>query len=383
MLSILFQGGIWDRQLGRLSVDEVAHLRTPKGGGLHSVKFNLALPPKFYDPCLKAGSTVQLFNGSIPLGKATLSEPSRGDMEWSFEADGFYRKAETTVANDSLGNATSDINDAIDAANDLGLGWNFTRPADDLEFENLIYQRLESQSDQATIADLLNAYCLLTAKFWYLDNYDKPHIIDAPSTPEWAITPGVPLMPTTDDTSVKSVKIKYLTGGTTQNPTSWDYVTVEDPDADGEGRDVFISISELGVGVSIPGSAATWAQDYLNAMKLRTTYTEDLPLTRGQLTNTGSVPIEFWSASLQVLGKMGLHHGVIDKKRGSTNKTVKWICGSTVYRDSPGGGSLTIGAIDFAARRIPDVIARINDFNTQTGRPLIDIYGMPPSYRPH
>jgi hypothetical protein len=385
MLSLLLGGSVWAEQLGYGVVGdvEVTHLRTPRGGGPHSLKFKMAMPRDYSDPAIMAGSTVQVFRGPISMGTFTLSEPDREDENIrSFAADGLYRKAETTRADNALGNATSDINEAITVANAEGLGWTLSP---ELETENLIYQRLEDNSDTATIADLLNAECTLTGKLWWLDEDNVVHMEQPPTEPEWAVQPGVPLMPITDETSVKSVQIRYLTGGTTQNPTSWETFTVTDPDADGEGRDVYISVAELGVQAWMPGQAEDWAQQYLDAMKLRITFADDLPLIPGELTNTGSVPIDFWAAPLEVLGKVGLHHGAIDKKRGTTHKTVQWICGSTTFRDGPGGGSLTIGPLDFAPRRVPDVIARMNDWYTQASRPLslMDIWGVPNSQRPN
>lgn len=383
-LSLLFSGKKWAEELGHglLGETEVVWLFSQQGSGLHALKFKMALPTDFYDPVLKAGSRVEAFRGSKKLGTVTLSEPNRIGDAWSFEADGLYRKAETTVCNDAVGNSTSDITVGIESANLRGLGWN---GAGDLEFEQLEYQALEDQGDKATIAMLFNNYCKLTGHYWGLDENDVPFIRPRPTVPEWAVTPGIPLPPTVDEMSVRSVTIKYLTGGTTVAPTSWGFSTVNSPDEDDEGRDVFIDISQMGTTNITAGRVDAWAQDYYEQMQTRVAYTGDLELVPGQLTNTGSVPIDFWASPLEVVGKLGLHHGVIDKKRGLTDKTIEYPCGSVVFRDTPGGGSLTLAAVDFAPRRVPDIIAYQNFWFQERARggraTTVDIFGLPPWYR--
>lgn len=350
VLSLLFDGRVWAQELGygQPGDIEVTHTYSQNGGGLDSLKFKMAFSRNYSNPVLKAGKKVEVFRGPIKLGTATLSDPNPDD--WSFEAEGLFRRAERfdALRTTFSGVTTIDLRGSVTAGNARMLGWN--------GFGNLPVLTVSEQSSTeqvggVTIADVLNSYCVLTGKRWGLDANDVPFVADDPVTPTWALNPGIPLMPKNDDTSVSVVHLTYRSGGTPASPV---LSTVTAGAASFDGHEVNIDTTNLGQ-LTAP-QAQAYADNYLAVNGVRVTYGGGIDIRPGDLTNTGSVPITNWHSPLSVLGQRGLHHGVVDKALGSLGKTITWVCGSTVYKDDPTGGSLQIYPIDLSPRVLSSVI---------------------------
>jgi len=198
----------------------------------------------------------------------------------------------------------------------------------------------------------MSTHCVITGERWGLDPDNVPYVAKDPVNSSWALTPGVPLMPTADETSVAVLKLGYRSGGTPTSPVLSE-VTVGTPSFD--GATVYVSAHD--VGLLTAAEATAYANDYLAVNGVRVTYTEGIDVIPGDLTNLGSVPIDAWAAGLNVVGKRGLHHGVVDKHLGTRGKTITWVCGSTIFKDNRAGGSLQMFAMDLSPRTVARITA--------------------------
>jgi len=122
-----------------------------------------------------------------------------------------------------------------------------------------------------------------------------------------------------------------------------------------DGATVYVSAAD--VGPMTAAEAQAYASDYLAVNGIRLTFTEGIDVMPGDLTNTGLTPTDSWAAGLNVVGKRGLHHGVIDKALGTRGKTITWVCGSTVFKDNKAGGTLQMYAMDLTPRTVARITA--------------------------
>lgn len=360
MLSLRI-AGIWAQTFGdygQIGDVEVEHIYSTTGGGLHTLKWSMALPKNYYHPALKAGSKVELFRGPVKLGSATLAEPDR--TNWTFVADGFYRRAEKFRAEDASHVATNNLTTAITQANLRGLGWNGVG-----NLPTPTWGTVTADVDENnTIAALLNAYCTVNAMRWGLTLDDIPYIVadpvlnDPATVSRWAISPGVPLMPISDDVYSSRTVIRYATAYSGSTPTAFANVSSSAGDGSIEhpnGHEVGFNLSTWGV--MSQATAQAYADDHQRRNGLRHSYTQGLDIHPGELTTPGGTTIDNWAACF-LLGKMGLHYGTVNKTTGSAvGNTVQWVMGSTKFR--PGDNSLTIASVDLEPRTVSSVARKL------------------------
>ena len=352
MLSLLLGDKVWAQELGygHPGDIEVAHLWSQSGGGLHYVKFSMALPKNYSHPLLKKGTKVSVFRGSMSMGSATLNEADPNN--WEFVADGLFNRAEKVVAYQSLDAATPpnywyNPKAIVDDANlTKGLGWN---GSGNLPL-NVPADGAVANGSLPSLAEVMSTHCANTGDRWGLDSDNVPYVKKDPVTPTWALTPGVPLMPTADETSVAVVKLSYRS---TSNPVDNAEVTAGTPSFDG----ATVRVSAGDVGIMTTAQAQAYANDYLAVNGIRYRYTEGIDVLPGDLTNTGLTPTDAWAAGILTVGKRGLHHGVIDTHLGTRGKTVTWVCGSTVFKDNKAGGTLQMYAMDLTPRTVARITA--------------------------
>lgn len=353
-VSILLGGQTWLQEIGygQPGDVEVAHLYSQSGGGLHYAKFKLALPRNYAHPLLRKGTKVETFGagGLVRLGSATLNEIDPAN--WEFTADGLFRRAEKVIAIQTVAGASPNltyyyaIREIITNANaDDGLGWNGfgTMPA---------AHYVDGPEEGRTLEDVLGEYCVKNGTRWGIDADDVPYMVTDPAEPTWALTPGVPLMPTSDTTSVSKLTFRYFTNDATPEVMSEIVLGQESFD----GRHLRVVWRAFALTTT---AAQSLAEEHFANYGVRVTYTEGITVRAGDLTSLGSVALDNWHAGLVVCGQRGLHHGVYDKFTGTLGKTITWVCGSTVYKDAPGGGTLEVYPMELSPRVLSRIITKL------------------------
>jgi len=346
-------GDVWAHTLGETGIVgnvEMKHAYATSGSGLLYLKWSMDLPRNYWSTNFREGTKVEAYRGDVKLGTATMTEVDR--TNWNFTADGLFRRAETFYPDDS------NTQTAMTNANLRGLGWNGIG-----DLPAGIFPVAEVNS-QTSIAEHLTKYCRENSLRWGLTVEDvpfveaEPYLYDPATKPQWAITPGIPLMPTTDGSYVSRVRVTYSGGVAVSNTPVDANIT---PDG---GREVSLSSR-----TSIGSEAQAQANEILRRLTLRYTFTEGLTIGPGDLSTPGGTPIDNWAASMLVLGKMGVHYGAASTRNFSAvGETVQWVAGSTTYK--PADDSLVLASVDAEERTLGSVLASFAGIGNPADRGL-------------
>lgn len=350
-------GSTWAQEIGNGRVEglEVQHKWASSGSGLNYVKWSMDLPERFWHPSLAAGTIVEVFRGDVKLGAATISEVDRAD--WTFVADGIFRQAEKY-------NATQPENivEVIEQAIARGMPWAGIGELDGSGDPYLAATR----GEKPTIASMLTGYVEQSGQRWGVDENDLVFIKSDPfvhdveiltktpgedGTPQWAVTPGTPLMPFSDDLFVTRAHVLYHVAGISTYGVPQTYLTATSAST-GDlslpgGREITVIANPAMTDV---GHAQTLADALFRRNTLRYGFTEGLDIFPGELITPGGTPIEPWAA-YKLLGTLGVHYGAINEKNNSAvGETIQWVMGTTTYKDDD--QSLQIASVDFQPRTL-------------------------------
>ena len=359
---ILLGGKVWAHGLGPAPIDEVAHLWSSTGGGLHYVKFSIALPANFSHPQLRRGISVEVFHGPQSLGKAVMADVDRD--AWTFVADGLFRRAEHFNAEDDTGATSTNLRTIITEANLRGMGWT--------GYGNLpnvaVSVAAEGNNSMRKVADVINAYCTDTGQRWGVGVDGSPYVATDGADVAWTLRPGTPALPTADDDYVSRVTVRYVSAVTGSEPSAWGVVSASTTDTPHGPRETQEDITDQGLLATIDAQA--YADSYLAANGARTAFTAAVEVNT-ELTTTASTSMDSWSAGLLTLGKLGRHHGVLDSEGGQQRygETLQWVCGSTVYKP---GEALVMAPVDIAARTVAQVIFSKSTLDLRKRAGLVD-----------
>lgn len=324
---------------GRVTVTELAHLYSSTGGGLHYVKFSLALPRGYSHPALIEGAEVEVLRCGVSLGFADMADPSRDD--WTFTADGRFRRAEHFNAEGPT-NSPADVVAAANART-LSLGWNGTGNLPDTPIPTDDNTRLP------TVQAVLDEYCRLENKRWGLAFDNTPYITDDPVEPSIALRPGTPVMPTASDKDLSRIVVRFvLEEGPEGEPPVYDEVEASNPNAE-SAREGYEDLSRLGL--IDPTDAQRYANALIAANIATRGFTAGMEVGPSKLTNRGGVPIDHWAAPLFALGQLALQHNVLETDgRQAYGQTRNWVVGSTNWQPDRG---LVLNPTDLLARSVP------------------------------
>jgi len=361
---ILLGGKVWAHGLGPVGGLEVAHLWSSTGGGLHYVKFSIALPADFSHHQLRRGISAEVFHGPQSLGKSVMADVDRAG--WTFVADGLFRRAEHFNAEDGTGATSTNLQTIITQANLRGMGWT--------GFGNLpnvaVSVAAEGNNSLRKVADVINAYCTDTGQRWGVGVDGVPYVATDGTDVAWTLRPGTPALPTADDDYVSRVTVRYVSAvaGTPSEPSEWEVVSASTTDTPHGPRETQEDITDQGLLATI--DAQTYADNYLAANGARTAFTAAVAVNT-ELTTPASTSMDPWSAGLLTLGKLGRHHGVLGSEGGQQRygETLQWVCGSTVYKP---GEALVMTPVDIAARTVAQVIFSKSTLDLRKRAGLVD-----------
>lgn len=326
---------------GALGIDEVEHRYSVTGGGLHLVRFNIALPRRTAYPTLIEGARVQVRRGPVSLGWARLTEVDLDTGEMA--ADGDYRRAEDWPALiDSPALATStNLRQIVTWGNTTGLGWGTAASLPNTTLSATI----DTTQGLVTIAQLLNEYARLNGLNWWLDGDNVPKMAAAPTTPTVTLFNGVPGMPTAADDYANRVALRYTTRvsdhGTTDAepvPVAWKIITATSTDAPHGDRWYTEDISELGLLEDTTLEAEATAETYLGVLLAerapRYSFAAGVEVRPDQVASAGGVTPAPW---VPLHGRRVRHQGVRSKSGAwDAAGTLEWIVGRSTYRPADG-----------------------------------------------
>lgn len=353
MLSILL-GGVDARTIGpygHVGDVEVNWTRATNGGGPNYAKWSMALPRTYWHEKFATGTMVEIFRGDLRIWAGTLTEADR--KNWAFVADGLFKRADKFFNPQNQADPPN-FAEVIDAAIENGLEW--------AGIVGTLGEINVDVTNGRSISSMLTAYCEANSARWSIDSNDMlvvdedPILYDVASVPTWAVTPGTPLMPTSDDSFLTRANILYVGGGTWGQPSTYDMAT---SDIQGDlslpgGHEVTITAFPADIS---GGDALILANRMYRQNSLRFAFTEGLDIWPGELTTPGGTPIDNWAA-YTLLGHMGNHHGAINRLNNvAVGQTVQWVMGSVTYR--PGENSLRIASVDMDPRDFNGIIARV------------------------
>lgn len=259
------------------------------GGGLLTAQWSLSFGTGPIPDQLRMNSLVELFAGPCSLGAAVITETPRGD---TVVADGLFRLGEWFQAVDSSGNPTTDVAVAVARAITDGLRW---RDPGGLP-SGSVSALSEGNVQFNTVSTLINRYCQLNGKFWFIDRNHFLRIVDEPSTATaqtWALSPLVPNPQTADDDYASRYFIRRVDGVDSDGqPNAWAPNSASDPTAP-MIREVAEDLEQMGYMSAPAGAAAAGA--YLNANKARASFSEGVEVSRGQVTTLGGTAPELWA----------------------------------------------------------------------------------------
>lgn len=299
---------------------------TSGGGGLLVMTWAMpSLPRGYVHPALRRGALVTLKAGSLPLGTGVMSEPNRD--EWKFTVDGLFRSAEWTAAVDGAGAPSTNPRTVVVEAIARGMlpGWKYVLA----DLPNVsVSVASETASRLNFVADVLNEYCRQNNKRWYIDQFSYVRIVDEPTTPTLALTPGTPGMATADDGTVSRLF------GTYQSATAPDAFSPADAEIDaytagrfGQREDIE-DLSDLGL-MTGPDAEAL-LQSIVDAGKAEPKYAQSVEVSASQVTTLGGTSGELWQVALTPT--MLRHHGWLDNDGAlAYGKTRDWVIGTAQH----------------------------------------------------
>ena len=320
-----------------------------EGGGSLAASWSMALPKGFTHPSLRQGSGVSIVAGGLPIWQGVLSEPDRGD--WTFQADGYCRRAEAFAAVDASGVPSTDVSVVIPAAISRGLGW--------VDPGGLSVGSVSADSEDAsnlnTVGAVLDRYCQNAGKNWRIDNARRLIIESNPSEVAWSLKPGVPAMSIADDDYATTLFGRYVASvaGTPPEPATWGAASVSDSAAANRwgAREQIEDLTDLGTMDAT--SAQALLQARLNAGKARPAFAQGVEVGFGQIATLGGVPayLPFVQA-----GQWVRHRGALDSESLlAFGVELTWLIGGTEYEANSRTISLT--PVGLAPRTLSSVIA--------------------------
>lgn len=313
------------------------------GGGTLTVSLSMALSGSRPLPSqIRTGSLVEVYAGPIPVATGFVSETPAGN---TVTADGLYRLGEHFLALNASGGPTTDVSVAVAQAIARGLRWRNpgTLPT------GAVSTLSEGAARFNTVSAVLNAYCRLNGKFWYIDRYHVLQIVDLPTAASWSLSPNVPNPQTADDDYVSAFYIRRVDGVDTDGqPNAWAVDSATDAMAP-MVRETGEDLEQFGYMNAAQGEAAAAA--YLNANKARAGFVEGVSLVRGQIANLGGVAPELWAVRAgQVVRQANWLTAAGDLMVG---RRQSWVVGGTTWRQ---GEPLTVTPLGLAPRTTAAVV---------------------------
>lgn len=340
--------------------------------GSLAATWSMGLPRGYAHPALRPGASVDLMAGAARVWGGRMAEPDRG--EWTFTADGHHMNGGGFSGQDkgllALAKVTgsyvpSTVLDTIvdTAAADFGLGW--TRNGISLRATPLSADS-EAEAQFNLIGTVFEKYKELTGREWMVDPYGVVSTYDLPTTPRWALRPGLPAMATADE-FVTHVFVRYFSEVTGTGEPATPRLTapaIDQPAADRwQPRHQGSDQTTLGYLDDTAGEPQAIAQAVLDAQRARPAYTEGLELSAYQISDLGGVSPALWQVHA---GQRVRQHGVLDQDGAfALGATPEWVIGTTIH-DVP-NRTLTVVPIDPPPRTAVDVaaetaLARVRDF---------------------
>lgn len=300
----------------------------PDGCGLHEVKWEAATDHRFRHPAFRGGALVELFDAGLRIGQALMREPDVSTGQ--FSAEGLYRQAESFVALDGSGNATSKPDTAIDQA--AAAGSRLSRGGVSISSASFT----ATETGVNTVASLLSA-CVeeqseTTQKRWAVDADGIVSIVSDPTTPTLHLAPDLFDLGATQTGYASTVVGRFDLGS--------GFVTRKLTDTD--ARDTFgaVQVPEdfTSLGVVTPTKADKILAAYLR-QRSRPSFTNPIEVTADHLTSAGGTPVDL---STVRAGQMVRAEGFYDDIRVLDGRTwLDWIIGRTSYSDSADSITLT------------------------------------------
>lgn len=351
-------GSTWLNSIARVGDIEYTTTYGAGGGGLLTASWSMALPRGYTHPALRQGVTVDLVVGTHVIGSGIMADPDRD--EWRFVIDGLKRVAERMVAVDGSGNPSTDLSVVIPAAvsRTPGLPWRYV-------LADLPVGPVSSDSEDVAnlnyLQQVIDKYCEIHGKRWLIDRFGVFRLVDDPTAPTLALTPGVPSMATAADDYVMRVYARRVSAvsGTPAEPSAW-AVNMSEDVAAGSRWGVSESIEDItNLGYLSSGDGQDIADAILDAGRARPAFTQAVAPHPFQITTIGGTTAPHWLINE---GAMVRHQGWLDSDGAlAFGRTVDWVIGSKTYREGGAGGaaSLTIGPVGLAARTSAQNAAKV------------------------
>ncbi|WP_377322800.1 hypothetical protein ACFJIY_25135 [Pimelobacter simplex] len=230
--------------------------------------------PGWRHPALRDKAPLELMRGPAPLFAGSI-----GEIDWdagTIAAIGASRDAETALALDALGNASTKPNEVIDAAINRGaLSWKRIGDFGNTEVG-------EPGSGLTTVRSVLDAWATKTGQTWHVDSRRRLIIIPAAETAiNWLVTPGAGVLGASGTERVDVVFVRYQNKTTGRRDTA-SYPAVSPTRPIEKPKEIFDR------GPLLPAEAVAIATGLWNeANSGRSGWTNGLKLGQGQVTNLG------------------------------------------------------------------------------------------------
>lgn len=316
------------------------------GGGLLTASWSMPTANGVSLPAqVRYGSLVEIKAGPLTVGMGVVAETPNGD---SVTVDGLFRLGEKRYAVDASGLPTTDVSVAVAQAITRGLRWrdDGTLPT------GSIAALSEEQVNYNTVSALLNKYCTLMGKIWWIDRRGYLRIGDYPTTPRWLLSPSLPSMESADDDYASTYFVRRVDGVDTDGqPNAWDGAPAVDPTVDSTvAVEAAFDLEQLGY---ITGAAASaYAQDILAANAYRTGFTEGLSVIRGQLMTLGGVSPETWQVICGDPTMVRSPNWVSSSSRVQVGRRRDWVLGGAQWKQ---GEALTVVPFGLAPRTVASI----------------------------
>ncbi len=271
-------GGFWLSTIAPNGWGDLRHATRVRGSW--EMSWQMPFERNWRHPALVGGARVDLRLGAGTLWTGTLEEPDWDESQ--FVAIGACRDAETAIALDAAGNASTKPNEVIDAAIARGvLSW--TR------VDNIGTTAVGSPDDAGTLV-----YLDSVLDAWEQENNSRirvngqRQVVIAPtseSNPTYYVTPGSGVLGMAVEERVDRIFVRYIDAITGARATASYPATTP-----AGGNEAAEDIRDRG-----PMSAAraqSIAQGMWSDLRGMAGWTNGLRLLHGQVTNKGGVPVD-------------------------------------------------------------------------------------------
>jgi hypothetical protein len=319
-------GGIWLHSIGPYADVTTSHI-WPHGDDEASWRMR---PTTSHPVLSRGGALVEVFNGGRRCWRGHLTEPG-GSGE--YHANGSWSEATGVYAINSSGDATNDLNEAVDVAIAAGkVSW--TRPAS-------LKAAPWGDSDQPLLlTELLDKGTTGQGLRWWVDPDGKCRVAPDPTTPSYyvphaAAGHGLTLA---EDTYYSHLVGQYLATGPV-------YKTVTVGNASAAAwfgyKEGLVDLT--GAGVIDVSAAIAELNGRLALVGARMGFAENLTLGKGEITRGGvPVPLTMPTASSRYGGVMFRLQGVRDRTRpGRPGSSLDIVISKSVYTDGAATGVWT------------------------------------------